>query len=596
MKYLISFVLPVLLFAGFTLLPEPKAAAPDRPNIVLILTDDQGHGDLGYHGNPLIHTPVLDSLARHSVRLTEFYVSPVCAPTRASLMTGRYGLRTGVYDTYAGGATMAAEEQTMAELLKTAGYRTGVFSKWHLGDNYPYRPIDQGFDEALVHAAGGLEQPGDRYGNFSRKGQSYFDPLLEHNGKVVQGEGYCSDVFTDAAIDFLQTGDDQPFFLYLAFNAPHTPLEVPEGAYERYRDMPYPFDTFAIQGFNEFERMKPKDIEAARKVYAMVSNIDENVGRLQRALEQAGVADNTLLIFLTDNGPQQIRYKSGFYERKGSVYEGSIRVPSFWHFPKAFGAVRDVPGVAAHIDVLPTLAELTGATPEAKLDGQSFLPALTDEKEKVAGGRTLFFQWQRGYPRGFHNMAVRTDSFKLVGKYRFEKAPDDFELFDLRSDPFETTDLSREYPEVVRILSEKFQSWQAEMKAAPALLSEHPVALRTPEGYPVRLNRNDWKGPATKQWSSQAAHGYWAVEVSKAGSYNFELFFHEPLPGHGSLNLKVGTEQREMIVRDSITQRFYFDGLPLQPGQYRLDAWFHCFWPKEVVGTYGPYDVTVTAQ
>jgi arylsulfatase len=596
MKYLTL----ILAFAGplaALLLPGEQETAPESPpNIVLILTDDQGHGDLGYHGNPLIHTPVLDSLARHSVRLTEFYVSPVCAPTRASLMTGRYGLRAGVYDTYAGGATMATEEQTIAELLKTAGYRTGAFGKWHLGDNYPYRPIDQGFDDALVHAAGGLEQPGDRYENFSRKGHSYFDPVLERNGEVVQAEGYCSDVFTDAAIGFVQNESEQPFFLYLAFNAPHTPLEVPEDAYERYREMPYPFDTFAIQGSNEFERMKPKDIEAARKVHAMVSNIDENVGRLQRALQEAGVDDNTLLIFLTDNGPQQIRYKSGFYGRKGSVYEGGIRVPSFWHFPKAFGESRDVPGVAAHIDILPTLADLTGTSPEAKLDGRSFLPALTGEADAVADGRTLFFQWQRGYPRGFHNMAVRTDSFKLVGKYLFGKTPDDFELYDLRTDPFETTDLSEQYPETVRRLSEEFLNWQAEMKAAPALRKEHPIALRTPEGYPVRLNRNDWKGPATKQWGSMKAHGYWAVEVPEAGSYDFELFFHEPLPGHGTLNLKVGTEQRAFTVRDNITQRFHFDDLLLQPGQYRLDAWFYCFWPEEALGTYGPYDVTVTSH
>jgi arylsulfatase len=360
--------------------------------------------------------------------------------------------------------------------------------------------------------------------------------------------------------------------------------------------MPYPFDTFAIQGSNEFERMKPKDIEAARKVHAMVSNIDENVGRLQRALQEAGVDDNTLLIFLTDNGPQQIRYKSGFYGRKGSVYEGGIRVPSFWHFPKAFGESRDVPGVAAHIDILPTLADLTGTSPEAKLDGRSFLPALTGEADAVADGRTLFFQWQRGYPRGFHNMAVRTDSFKLVGKYLFGKTPDDFELYDLRTDPFETTDLSEQYPETVRRLSEEFLNWQAEMKAAPALRKEHPIALRTPEGYPVRLNRNDWKGPATKQWGSMKAHGYWAVEVPEAGSYDFELFFHEPLPGHGTLNLKVGTEQRAFTVRDNITQRFHFDDLLLQPGQYRLDAWFYCFWPEEALGTYGPYDVTVTSH
>ena len=563
------------------------------PNIILIMTDDQGHGDLGYHGNPLIHTPVLDSLARHSVRLSEFYVSPVCAPTRASLMTGRYGLRTGVYDTYRGGATMATEEETIAEVLKSAGYRTGAFGKWHLGDNYPYRAMDQGFDETLLHTGGGLEQPGDYFENFSRKDSSYFNPVLEHNGATVESQGYCTDIFTDAAIDFIKSDQDKPFFLYLAYNAPHTPLEVPEAAYERYRGMPYPFDTFAIQGSNEFERMKPGDIEAARKVYAMVSNIDENIGRLQKALQTTGATENTLIIFLSDNGPQHIRYKSGLYGRKGSVYEGGIRVPSFWHFPKAFGSARDVPGIAAHIDVLPTLAAIAGTQPNAELDGRSFLPALTGEASQVEGGRTLFWQWQRGYPRGFHNMAVRTDSFKLVGKYTFDKAPDDFELFDLSTDPYETNDLSKKMPEVVEELSKKFLEWQGKMKASPALLSVHPATLKTPENIPVRLNRNDWKGPATKQWGSIKAHGHWTVAVDDPGTFDFEVFFHEQLPGHGHMNLQIGTEQRQFVVRDSTSQKFVFEDIPLSAGTYQLDAWFQCFWPKELTGTYGPYDVTV---
>ncbi|MGB5553810.1 MAG: sulfatase-like hydrolase/transferase, partial [Flavobacteriaceae bacterium] len=206
----------------------------DSPNIILIITDDQGYGDLGANGNPHVKTPNIDAFAKESLRFNNFYVSPVCAPTRSSLMTGRYSLRTGVRDTYNGGAIMATSEITLAELLKEANYRTGIFGKWHLGDSYPSRPMDQGFDESVVHLSGGMGQVGD-FTTWFKGDRSYFDPVLWHNGAQEAYEGYCSDIFTDKALEFITKKSDTPFFCYLSFNAPHTPLQVPDKYYQKYR-------------------------------------------------------------------------------------------------------------------------------------------------------------------------------------------------------------------------------------------------------------------------------------------------------------------------------------------------------------------------
>jgi arylsulfatase A-like enzyme len=218
-----------LALSAFTFAVSTWSSAGEiqQPNVVLVITDDQGYGDLGFTGNPHVKTPVLDNFARESIRFNQFYVSPVCAPTRASLMTGRFSLRTGVRDTYNGGAIMAPEEVTIAEILKNAGYTTGAFGKWHLGDNYPSRPNDQGFDESLIHLSGGMGQPGD-FTTFAKGDSSYFNPVLWHNGEQKAYEGYCSDIFAGEAVTFIEKNQGKPFFCYLAFNAPHTPLQVPE--------------------------------------------------------------------------------------------------------------------------------------------------------------------------------------------------------------------------------------------------------------------------------------------------------------------------------------------------------------------------------
>ena len=314
-----------------------KNEVPSPPNVILIITDDQGYGDLGFHNNPNVQTPTIDAFAQQGIRLNNFHVSPVCAPTRSSIMTGRYSLRTGVRDTYNGGAIMAPSEFTLAEMLKQVNYSTGIFGKWHLGDNYPSRPSDQGFDESLIHLAGGMGQVGD-FTNYFKKETSYFDPILWHNNEQKLYEGYCSDIFTENAIDFIQKNKEQPFFCYLSFNAPHTPLQVPDKYYQMYKDID------PTQGINNellpSPEMTDKNIEDARRVYAMVTNIDDNLKKLFQEVEDLGISENTIIIFMTDNGPQQLRYVAGMRGLKSSVHRGGIRVPFFMRYPSKFGEIK----------------------------------------------------------------------------------------------------------------------------------------------------------------------------------------------------------------------------------------------------------------
>jgi len=312
-----------------------------KPNVIVVITDDQGHGDLGFHGNPVIKTPNLDKLARQSVRMKNFHVSPVCSPTRASLMTGRYNYRTGVVDTFVGRSMMHSDETTIAALLRALGYRTGIFGKWHLGDNYPLRSIDHGFMESLVLTGGGIGQPSDPPG-----GESYFNPILQHNGKAVRKEDYCTDIFTDAAIDFVGKNKDSPFFCYVAFNCPHGPLEVPKKYHDMYKDK------INIGQFPKFGFPVGKvNLDETAKIYGMITNIDDNIGRLLAKLDELGIADDTIVIFLTDNGPQQPRYNSGMRGRKASLFEGGTHVPFFVRWPAQLPKDRDVIPIGAHIRV-----------------------------------------------------------------------------------------------------------------------------------------------------------------------------------------------------------------------------------------------------
>jgi arylsulfatase A-like enzyme len=536
------FALIALLFATGAPAGEPAK----RPNVVLIVTDDQGYGDLGCHGNPNIRTPNLDRLATQSARLSNFYVCPVCSPTRASIMTGRYNYRTGVVDTYLGRSLMRPDEVTIAEMLRDAGYRTGIFGKWHLGDNYPLRAVDQGFQEALLCKGGGLTQPSDPPGN------SYFDPILMHNGKAEKTKGYCSDVFTDAALNFIRQDAGKPFFCYLAFNAPHEPLQVDQKLVEPYLAM----------------KLDP----TTAKVYAMVENIDANVGRLLKLLDDGKLAGDTIVIFLTDNGPQQLRYNAGLRGRKGSVFEGGIRVPLFVRWPGNYLS-RDVPQPAAHIDIMPTLAAACGVALPAnrKLDGRDLTPVLANYA-KDWPDRSLFFQWHRGdVPEKNRAFAVRGPSYKLVQP--FGAGPDrerdkwELMLFDLANDPNEQKNIAHENEAIVRKMQHDYTAWFDDVGKRG--YDPPRIHLGADAENPVTLTRQDWRGPRAG-WRVDDL-GHWEVHVERDTIFMFTCRF-APRTDAGVVHLRIGGVTREEPLPAKATEIVFRD-VKLPTGDTRLETW-----------------------
>ncbi len=517
----------------------PLALAHSRrpPNVVLIITDDHGFGDLSCHGNEKLATPNIDSLARDGVEFTQFHVSPVCAPTRSSLMTGRYNYRTGVVDTYLGRAMMYSDEVTLAEMLGSAGYRTGLFGKWHLGDNYPMRPIDQGFQQAVNHLGGGIAQPSDLPG-----GSSYFDPVLMHNGRIERFKGYCSDVFTSATLRFVEENRNRPFFAYLATNAPHTPLQIDEKYVA-------PF------------RAKVLD-DTTAKIYGMVTNIDENVGRVLGRLKALGLDENTIVIFMTDNGPQQRRYNAGMRGLKGSVYEGGIRVPFFLRWPKALKPGRKVDRLAAHIDVVPTLLEACGVSAPARVrfDGRSLMPLLRDEAARWAD-RTISIQWHRGdQPQPFRSAMTRDQRWKLV---------DGKELYDLDTDPAEQHDLSSQHPDIVSRLRRDYEDWFRDVSSTRGY-DPPRICLGTKFENPVTLSRQDWRGPKAG-WNPDSL-GYWEVDVRESGVFEITFRF-SGRPSAGEAQFKLGeVELRSPHPLEAGATSCVFREVKLNRGAGRLEG------------------------
>lgn len=509
-----------------------------HPNVILIITDDQGYGDLGVTGNPHVKTPVLDQFAGESIRFNQFYVSPVCAPTRSSLMTGRYSLRTGIRDTYNGGAIMATEEVTIAEILKGAGYSTGIFGKWHLGDNYPSRPADQGFDESLIHLAGGMGQPGD-FTTFFKGDSSYFDPVLWHNGSQQTFAGYCSDIFADAAISFIELYHEGPFFCYLSFNAPHTPLQVPEKYYNMYKDID-PSSGFENDD-RPFQVMSEKDKEDARKVYGMVTNIDDNVGNLLRKLDELNITENTIVIFMTDNGPQQRRYNAGMRGLKGSVFRGGVRVPLYLKLPATGKNNMDIENTTAHIDLLPTIAELCNADIPAGLaiDGKSLLPLLNGEGVDEFDNRSLFFYWTRRYPELYNNIALQKGNFKFVGHTDYDATVKDFELFNILDDEYEQNNIIASNETLAAEMKEELDRMVRELTNSEHLQNPPPIIIGSEHENPVILNRNDASGERAI-WTKDEIFGFWKVNILE-GRYDIRFKFIQPLNTAGNMCLETST-------------------------------------------------------
>ncbi len=584
-------VLVGCLFLSIAVAPASAAEMAGRPNILLIMTDDQGYGDLGIHGNPKIQTPHLDRFARESVRLKSFYVSPVCSPTRASLMTGRYHYRTGVVDTYAGRSLMHPDEQTLAEMLAAAGYRTGIFGKWHLGDNAPLRAIDQGFQEALVIKGGGIGQASD-----PPDGTHYLDPVLQHNGRPQKYQGYCSDVFATAAIEFLSTPSDRPFFAYLAFNCPHEPLEAPEAELASYRSI-----DLAPAAFPQLGQPIPASlmspVESIAKVYAMITNIDTNVGRVLSALEARGLAKDTIVIFLTDNGaapvhidngPGRVRFNAGLRGWKGTVYDGGIHVPCFIRWPGHFPGGRTVDRLAAHIDIVPTLLEACGASPPKglHLDGRSLMPLLRGGTDVAWPERTLFFQWHRGdQPEPDRAFAARSQKYTLLRREPpiGSRTVPPLELYDMETDPWQQQDLAAERPQIVEKLHAEYLAWFKDVSSSRGF---EPVRIEVggDRENPTILTRQDWRGPRSG-WGINDL-GHWEVLIARPGRFDVALrLTPRRFPTVAHLTLR-GVERELKLEREA--SACIFRDLSFTEGPGRLDVWI-----EGNRATAGPLDVTI---
>lgn len=349
--------------------------AAQRPNVIVVITDDQGYGDLSFTGNPIVKTPQLDQFAEQSIRLTNYHVDPTCSPTRAALMTGRYSDRAGVWHTLMGRSLLRARETTMADVFEANHYATGFFGKWHLGDTYPFRPEDRGFQHVVMHGSGAIGQAADYWGN------DYFNDTYYVNGKWTKFEGYCTDIWFSEARKFIQTcaTKKKPFFIYLSTNAPHQPLRAPQKYLEMYLNNP------GMEGHQE-----------AIPFYGMISNIDDNFGVLRAFLKQEGLEENTILIFTTDNGSSKGSgiYNAGMKGGKGVAFEGGHRVPFFLRWPegKLVGGA-EVDQITAHLDLLPTFIDLLDLqAPSIEFDGTSLVDVLRGDKNKL---RTERLWWNR---------------------------------------------------------------------------------------------------------------------------------------------------------------------------------------------------------
>ena len=477
------------LLALLPLLASPCPAdeiAAKRPNIIFVLTDDQGYGDVSLHGNPILKTPVLDRLGAQSVRFLDFQVSPTCSPTRSALLTGRHAFKNGVTHTILERERLALEAVTLAQVLRDSGYATGIFGKWHLGDEDGYLPAARGFDEMFIHGAGGIGQSypgscGDAPGN------KYFNPAILHNGSFVKTEGYCTDVFFQQALKWMdarrQSG--KPFFAWLATNAPHAPyIAKPEDA-SLYMD-------------------KVEDPQLAH-FYGMIHNIDENLGKLLARLAEWGIERETLVIFMTDNGTARGAsvFNAGMRGAKGSVWLGGTRVPSFWHWP---GMLK--PGgskaLAAHIDFFPTIAEIAGVKLSAEatrqIEGRSLVPLLA-HPDAAWEDRLLFThlgRWQKleDPDRSKYRMAaVRNTRWSLVSE-KGGKEPA-WQLFDLANDYGQKTDVASRHPQIVHELAASFDQWWEDCR--PMLVNEKVVGPKL-NPFAVRYWEQFGGGPTERDY------------------------------------------------------------------------------------------------
>jgi arylsulfatase B len=498
MPHRLPVLLLALLFTGEWRGTALADEAPNRPNILVVMTDDQGWSDLGCHGHPIVLTPNLDRMHQQSVRLSNFHVDAFCSPTRAALLTGRMSQRTGVTSTYGLRNLLRTDETILPEYFKTAGYQTGIFGKWHLGGNYPFRPIDRGFDEWLGLGNGGVGLADDLWDN------DRMDDRYWYNGQIVGKDGFCTDVYFEQAMEFARQNkrNHKPFFVYLPTNVPHRANNVPKEWMQPYLD----------QGCNQDQA----------SFYAGITRVDWNMGRMMKFLDEEKLSENTLLLFVTDNGSiHPIRKKgtdidsvSGRRGMKGKLYEGGHRVPLFIRGPKhLIGKPRELPIFSAHVDLLPTFIDLCGLGQPKRsslpIDGRSLVPVLQGSDEW--SDRTLFLHTQNGVkgPQKFEEALVMTEQWRMVFH-----TPKDYELFQIQNDPSQLNNLSAKLPEVVDRLKKEYEEFWGKLG------QDRPLERPRLSSQSTTWLTNGWQRSIREGITGS---GSWPVAVEESGAYLFEL-------------------------------------------------------------------------
>jgi arylsulfatase A-like enzyme len=522
MKYIIAAISPLWLMSCAFDDGQRKS-----PNVIVVLTDDQGWGDLSFNGNTNLSTPNIDALASAGASFDRFFVSPVCSPTRAEFLTGRYHPRGGVYSTSSGGERLDLDETTIADIFKRAGYATAAYGKWHNGMQPPYHPNARGFD--------------DFYGFCSGHWGIYFSAMLEHNGRMVRGEGYLTDDFTDQALRFIQLNAERPFFLYLPYNTPHSPMQVPDRWYE-------PFEDRDIL-LRHRDPVK-EDLQFTRAALAMCENIDWNVGRVIQKVKDLGLYENTIFVYFCDNGPNSWRWNGGMKGRKGSTDEGGVRAPLFITWPGVVSPNTVVPEIAAAIDLLPTLADMTnidvGNT--KPLDGVSLKPLLLNTGETWPE-RYIYNHWAG-------RVGVRSQRYRL---------DHEGSLFDMALDPGQNNPVNADFPDVAERLLLAKKVWERDVVARLQKEETRPFAVGFPGFQYTQLPARDGIGHGTirrsnrwpncsyfTNWTSTGDSITWDIEVMEAGNYEAELYYTCALENVGStIVLQYGSDSLVARVRQA---------------------------------------------
>lgn len=467
-----------------------------RPNVVIFLADDSGWGDYSIHGNRNLATPRIDSLGRDGALFDRFFVCPVCAPTRAEFLTGRYHPRGGVRGVSTGQERLNLDETTIAQTFKAAGYATAAFGKWHNGSQFPYHPNARGFDEY--------------YGFTSGHWAEYFDTEMDHNGAITRGKGFIIDDLTNHALEFIEQNRSRPFFCYLPYNTPHSPMQVPDKFYDRFSGK-----DLAQRAADPAQ----EDLTMTRAALAMVENIDWNVGRVLDKLKESGLERDTIVVYFSDNGPNSWRWNGGMKGRKGSTDEGGVRSPLMVRYPGRVKAGTRVNQIAGAIDLLPTLAELCGVplTSKKPLDGKS-LRSVLEGKTAEWPDRMLFSTWNK-------RVSVRTQQYRLDSEGA---------LFDMAADPNQTTNIAAAKPEVAARLTKAVAEWSAEV------LPKGPDDRPYPAGYSklTYLPARDGVGHGTikrsntapnssyfTNWTSTDDSITWDIEVGQPGDYDAMIYY-----------------------------------------------------------------------